>query len=166
MSDQGRKSIASATIFGLLFVAIGVFVVLAVTGLIPGGEKGLRAPVWVAVCAGGVFVLAGCTVLLRAAAGGNLDDSEMPAGSPFWMRFVQYFIGLAVVAGLAAIGSWIAFAPGEREFTMTAPIVGSGRGSELTGRIVFGIGAVMVWVMFVVFAVSWKRKLFRRDARS
>jgi hypothetical protein len=165
MSEKRGKSLASAVILGLLFVAMGAFVVLAVTGIIPEGQKGLGAPVWVAVCAGGLFVLAGGAVLLRTAAGGNLDDGEMPANAPFWMRLAQYFIGLAIVAGLASIGSWVAFAPGEREFTVTSTLTGRAPANEWIGRIVFGIGAVIVWAMLVVFAVSWKRKLFGRNAR-
>lgn len=145
---------------GLFAVAMGIIPMLMVTGVL---SSTLHAPLWVGVLAGGVFILAGSALVLRWFAGGDANDGEMPKSAPLWLRAVYYLMGLAVIGALAAIGTWVAFGPGTRAFSVSIPFLGSGPGNEWIGRGAFGLGAILTWLFFVVAAVSWSRKL-RRDA--
>ena len=142
---------------GLVAIAMGAMVMLAVTDVLPG--KGARAPVWVGVCAGLVFMLAGGALVLRWFAGGETHDGEMPRGTSFWQRAVYYLIGLICIGALAAIGTWVAFGPGPRAFSMSIPFLGKGPASEWLGRGVFGVGAVLVWLFFIVAARRYWQRL-------
>jgi hypothetical protein len=148
-------------LIGLLAIAMGAFAMLAVGGLLPG--KGAGAPLWIGVAGGMVFVFAGGALVLRWFAGGNTDDAELPEESPRWLRASYSLIGLACIGMLAAIGSWIAFGPGERAFTMTIPFLGSGPGNPWVGRIAFGVGALVSWLFFVLAARSYWRRLSRNS---
>lgn len=55
---------------------------------------------------------------------------------------MQYLIGLCIFACLGAISSWIAFGPGERQFSGTF-MFGDAATNSAIGRIAFGTGAVM-----------------------
>ena len=64
----------------------------------------------------------------------------------------------------ASIASWIAFGPGEREFSGGAsagPVSVGGSGGETVGRVMFGFGAVLLWLMEVLIAVKLIRSLGR-----
>ena len=80
--------------------------------------------------------------MLRALAGGTAENGDLPADAPLWLRALYYAMGLAVVGTLAAIGTWVAFGPGERTFSTTIPFLASGP-SESSGSdaIAFGAGA-------------------------
>ena len=78
----------------------------------------------------------------------------LPADAPAWMGFLQYSSMPAIWACFAIIGTWIAIGPGERGFTGTGS-------NETTGRIAFGIGAVIVWLVTLAFAVGALRR-YRR----
>ncbi|GMU34899.1 MAG: hypothetical protein HS101_02025 [Planctomycetia bacterium] len=58
-----------AVIFGSLFVAMGVFICLMVTGVIPSKTKSADAPPWVGVIAGSIFAIAGLWVVLHGLGG-------------------------------------------------------------------------------------------------
>jgi hypothetical protein len=81
------------------------------------------------------------------------------------MRMGQYLIGVAIFASLAAIGSWIAFGPGERAFSGSIGFVAGDVGA-IVGRIVFGTGAVIAWLGAIAFAVSGTRNLLGRARAS
>ena len=142
---------------GIAAIAMGAMVILAVTGVLPG--KGAQAPAWVVVCAGLVFVLAGGALVLRWLAGGETHDGELPKGSPVWLRAVYYLIGLICIGSLAAVGTWVAFGPGVRAFSMSIPFLGQGPANEWVGRALFGVGAVLIWLFFILAARSYWRKL-------
>lgn len=162
MTDQKPGSAKELLFIGLFAIAMGVITVLIAGGVIPAKPaKGPHAPMWLAVISGSIFLLAGAAIVLRALAGGTAHDGELPADAPFWLRLVYYIIGLAVVGALAAIGTWVAFGPGERAFSVTIPFLGEGPANEWIGRAAFGAGAVITWLLFVAFAVSWWRKLKR-----
>jgi len=122
-------------------MAAGAFVVAGAIGWIP-----LRlspgVPRWVGAAAGFVFILGGIAIALP----------------PQAVRLVGV-AGAMLVTLLAAIGGWIAFAPGARHFTSSASsgaVAVSSEGSEWAGRIVFGIGAVLCGAFA---AYLWKRAL-------
>jgi hypothetical protein len=74
---------------------------------------------------------------------------------------VQYLIGVAIFASFGAIGSWIAFGPGERAFSGSFFFL-SGEANAAVGRIAFGIGAVIVWICTIGLAVLGTRRFLGR----
>jgi len=166
MSDGNAGTAKEKTVIGLAVGAFGLYIVLV--GLrvlpVPGGDQSLHAPFWVAVCAGFVFLLAGLNVFVQGIGRANAN-AELPADAPAWMAAVQYGSVPALLACLAATGTWIAFAPGERVFSDTLEAAGADT-SALVGRIVFGTGAVIVWLCALIFAVSGWRRFRKMRARS
>ncbi len=161
MSAKPRQATSlELLLIGLLAIAMGALAMLAVSGLLPA--KSADAPLWIGVAGGMVFVFAGGALVLRWFAGGSADDAELPQDSPRWLHASYYLIGLACIGMLAAIGSWIAFGPGERAFTMTIPSLGEGPSNPWVGRIAFGVGALVSWLFFVLAARSYWRRLTRR----
>jgi hypothetical protein len=162
MTDQKPASKRELLFIGLFAIAMGVITVLIAGGVIPAKPaKGPHAPMWLAVLSGSIFLLAGAAIMLRALAGGTAENGDLPADAPLWLRVLYYAMGLAVVGTLAAIGTWVAFGPGERTFSTTIPFLASGPANEWVGRAAFGTGAVIAWLMFAAFAVAWWRKLKR-----
>jgi len=90
-----------------------------------------------------------------------MHERELPRGVPLQLRVAYYFLGLAVVGALATVGTWVAFGPGERAFAVSLPFPVSSPANPWIGRSVFGVGAVLTWLFFVVAAVAWWRKLVR-----
>jgi hypothetical protein len=146
---------AAAMAGGAYFVAVGA-------GLlpIPGGPANLHGPLWLVLCVGLAFFLAGVAIVIQTLGHAN-DNGDLPAGAPFWIRLLQYLIGLAIFACFGLIGTWVAFGPGERHFSGTLPFADPAANAAI-GRIVFGIGAVIVWLCTAAFAAFGFRKLFDR----
>ena len=105
--------------WGLFAIAIGAMIMLVAAGMLP--SKGEQAPAWVVACAASIFVLAGGLLVLRSFMGGDTNDRELPPSAPFWLRTIYYVAGLGIVAALATIGTWVAFGPGERAFSIAIP---------------------------------------------
>ena len=165
MSDQTDLSPRGRLAFGMLFVLAGLPILLIGLGVLKPDPAGIHAPLWVIACAGLAFMAAGASVALGAGAGTVARDGGLPATAPWPLRAAQYVASHSVVVMLATIGSWIALGPGEREFTSTVSAFGissSGRGGEMTSRIVFGLGAAMCWLFFVAAAKHGWRKLRNR----
>ncbi len=150
---------------GVLAAAIGVYFSLVGAGAlpVPGGPKNLHAPLWIVLCAGLAFLLAGIAALMQAAGRAN-EQGELPADAPQWQRVVQYLIGLALFVCFGAIASFIAFAPGPREFSGSTIGVAAPAGA-IIGRTAFGIGAIIIWLATIAVAVSGARKLMSGSAR-
>lgn len=160
MQDSADRLTAGQLRFwGTVMAALGALLMLAAAGVLP--SKGEQAPAWVIACAASTFVLAGGLLVLRSFMGGDMNDRDLPRDVPLLLRALYYAGGLGIVAALAAVGSWIAFGPGARAFSVSIPFLGSGPGNEWTGRAVFGAGAALTWLFFVVAAVAWWRKLIR-----
>ncbi len=147
--------------WGLLSIAIGVFIVLQALGVVP--TSSMNAPAWVGVLGGLVFVLGGGAVVIQAVGGAPASTGELPASAPGWMRVAQYLGVLIVFGAFALIGSWIAFGPGEREIAVSLG-GSSGPAPALVGRAAFGFGAVITWLCFAGALVSGLRQL--RDGRA
>lgn len=133
----GPASPGTARFAGTLFLGTGVFILAVATGFIEADPGSMRAPREVLACAGLAFALAG--VLLVAQ--GRLSES------------MGGILAAALVTSLALIPTWLAFGPGTRRFD------GSGTAIALLfewdparlGRIVFGMGAVLMWA-YALFA--------------
>ena len=161
--DQSPSSRGTTIGLGAITAAIGFYIVLVGVGVLPlPGEA--RAPMWVVMLAGLCFLLGGLGVLLPAAFTGEVrNDGELPAGSPHWLRVFQYLLVLTLFAAFAMIGSFIAFGPGARSFSVSAPIGSTSEGNEVFGRVAFGLGAIITWLCLLLVAVSGWRKLVGRD---
>ena len=155
-SPPSRLTLIVATLltagFGLYFALIGLGVLP-----VPGGPKNLHGPLWIVLAAGVAFLLGGIAVTLQDAGGADLDTGELPSDAARWVRVAQYLIGVTIFACFGLIGSWIAFGPGERAFSGKIP------GGATLGRILFGIGALLVWLGLIAYAVSGARKLLRGE---
>jgi hypothetical protein len=146
---------------GALTAAMGLGIVLISLEVIPAGKA--NAPMWVVTLAGLCFLLGGLAILIPAAVTGEARrDGEIPVGAPQWLRVLQYLFGLALFACFASIGSWIAFGPGARSFGINLPFLSTVEGSDMLGRIAFGIGALIAWLGLIGFTVHGWRKLVRK----
>jgi len=140
---------------GLLSVAIGLVPILIATGVI-APERGHAAPSpgWLAILTGLLFVIGGLAVVVQGACTGQgRPHHDLPASAPRWLRAVYHLMILAVIASLAAIVTWVAVGPGERHFGGSVAFLG-----ETFGRVIFGIGAALSWLIAIAVAVSLARR--------
>ena len=125
MDQQDPPSRRTLIACGALAAAAGGYVILISLGVVPPpGEKNPHAPHWLVFCAGLAFVLAGVALGVRACAG------DHAAGGASCRRThragctrLQYLLVMAIIACFAAIGSFIAFAPGPRSFGISLPFM-------------------------------------------
>ena len=127
--------------FTAIFVGAGLFIALIAGGVIPVDPDSIHAPRWVLGAAGMVFMIGG---VMAAAGPTNPRLNDVLAGT--------------LIACMASIATWIAFGPGEREFTgglSLGPLSLWGESGPSTGRIAFGFSAILLWalVAFVLYRV-------------
>jgi hypothetical protein len=147
-----RPSPPVAILMFLAFFACGAAVLALATGVLSAPPGALEAPRWVIGCLGAVF-MAGALVPLNAT-----------FSLPGW---VNQLVALTVGVGLAMAFNWVAFFPGERHFTGAIAVPGmqlSAPTSQTTGRIMFGLGALLADAL--VLAGLWRQmRLWVRAAR-
>jgi hypothetical protein len=162
MSEPTPATPRQMLIYSAIAAAIGVYFGLVGLRLlpIPGGSGNLHAPLWLVFCIGLVFVLAAGTLFIQGLGHANAA-AELPAAAPQWMRIVQFLVALAIFVLFGLIATWVAFGPGEREFSGSVPI--GGPAGDLAGRIVFGFGAVITWLGTLAVGVYGFRKFMRRS---
>lgn len=134
----------AALLSGLLFVAGGVFPVLAAFDIGPLGREDIQGPPWLGFVAGGTFVAAGLAIIT----------------GPRATLLNSLFAALAL-AGLAALGNWVAFGAGERvcSGSISLPWVwGEGDLAGLACRIPFGLGAAITDAFLVWMIVATLQK--------
>ena len=162
MSQQKPLTPGARIVIGAIVALAGLPMVLAGLGMLPPDPKSIHAPLWVILCAGLAFMLAGATVALGAV--GNAEaDGTLTADAPFGLRLAQYLMGLSIVGALALVESWVAFGPGERNFKSAISFLGMSQAfvaDEMIGRALFGIAAVLFWVFLIAVARKGWRKLF------
>jgi hypothetical protein len=142
---------------GALCALMGLVILFVALGIIPTDESKLHAPHWVVGAAGLMFFLAGIAILT----GPPPDTPE--ASRTTWRTFL---LGLGIVGALAAVFNWVAFGPGPRAFggSVSIPFVSvSGASSERSGRIAFGIAAVVIDAFAVWVIVRGLRDLLGRE---
>lgn len=163
MRNNTPASPRTTFVCGLIAVALGLFLLLVGFGIVPVNPRSVHAPMWTIWGAGVAFMLAGLSISVGAIHGVS-PTGDLPKNTGWWMRLFYYVVGLVIVGALASIGTWIAFGPGERNFSGTGFFLLSAEGRNTTGRIIFGFGAVLTWLIAIAFAISGARKLFNRKS--
>jgi hypothetical protein len=138
-----------AVLFALAFALAGGAIVALSAGWIPSSPGAMHAPRWVLAAAGIMFIAGGFTPLAQL------------AGERSWLAWIS--AGAAMVC-LALIFNWIAFGPGSRQFSgsmSVGPLSSSALTDERSGRILFGVFALLLDAMLVAFAVRWIRSRAR-----
>ncbi|MDP3515381.1 MAG: hypothetical protein Q8S20_21775 [Sulfuritalea sp.] len=119
----------ASLLVGLLFVASGIFPMLAAFDIGPLGRADIQGPPWLGFVAGGIFVAAGLAIIAGPRA-----------------LLVNSLFAILALAGLAALGNWVAFGAGARACSGSLALPwlwGEGDFSGLACRIPFGLGAVI-----------------------
>jgi len=150
---------------GLFAVAGGGFVLLAAAGFIPAPEESFHAPRWVVGLCGLAFLIAGTFVLegqlfAWLGRGSRRDEFRQTV-----FKVSQYWAGASIITIFALILDWIAFGPGERQFSGSVGLpffsVTTSAG-QLIGRYVFGFCAILLNLLAVwVWAYGFRH--LRRD---
>ena len=164
MPAESQLTRRSAFWMGVLFFGCGVPPVLGALRVLPV-HPSPGVPTWMGVAAGAAFLLAGVLLFADSAAGGTNPDGSMPAAAPAYLRHIQTVAGMAIVLLMAVMLTWIAFGRGERHFssTITLPFLAyRPRNSELPGRIAFGIGASLIWLVLILGTVAALKKHLAR----
>jgi len=146
-----------AIIFGVLMAVVGI-------GIIAAGawapQKDVHAPRWVIEATGGAFLFFGSWTAVVYALGFDPKRSAETLPPPL----VQLAFFVPGIVFLALPFHWVAFGPGPRAFSgsFSLPFLWiSRRSGELSGRVAFGIGAVVMDLIVVAITVT----LLRRAAR-
>ena len=145
MSTQAQST-KGMVWFGLLFMAVGSFIIFSALDIIPTDESSFYAPRWVVAAAGWLFFAAGLTV--------SLMDSRLDVfRQSWWFYWMHGLAGLSIIFMFAFLLNWVAFGPGEREFSggISIPFItiSFDKANEFLGRVVFGIGALFFDVILV-----------------
>lgn len=161
MSTQQPATPQQLGIFGAAAGAVGLYLMLVGLGLlpVPGGPRNLHGPLWLVLLIGLVFVLAGIAMLIQLV--GQANAGELPADAPLWPRVLQYLTGLLMFGSFTMIGSGIAIGGDPHSFSGNL-LVFDGATNATIARIAFGIGAIIIWLATIGFAVAGARKLLRR----
>ena len=159
MRSQQTSSPADLYGIGIAFASAGVYFVLVGWGVLPMPGN-TASPPFIIVCAGLAFLFAGFTAVVRAKAGANDRDSELPPDAPRWTQAAYRVLAIAMAGALATIGTWIAIGSGPRAFDVSGPFIEMRTTGELIGRSVFALGAVIVWFYVIALTVTTVRKFF------
>jgi hypothetical protein len=148
-------------IIGTILAGGGFYFVLVGLGLTPAPSK-LHGPNWLALATGLVFFATGLSVLVRGWLAVPDNQPNLPADAPVAFVAIQWLAALTVIAGLASIGTWIAFGAGARHFSLSLPFVSPL--AEGVGRAAFGIGAIITWLMAAGVAYAGLNKIFGKKS--
>ena len=144
MKPAQQLTPGAAHLIGLIFVAAGIPPMLAAFDVGPLASGDINGPPWLGLAGGGVFVAAGLAIIAG-------PQAPMVGG----------VFGALALAGLAAIGNWIAFGAGERACAGSISLPGLWTGGDLSGlacRIPFGFGALITDAFLCWMIVSLLQK--------
>ena len=141
-------------------ILLGVMVALTGVTIIGvaffGSSKGFHAPRWVVACAGAAFLFFGSWLAALYATGYDptREKETLPSAR------VQLLVLVPGMLFFAAPFHWIAFGRGPREFssTFSTPFFATRHASSgLGGRVMFGIGAILIDAILVAAVVRLAR---------
>lgn len=152
-------------VLGLITVALGSVPFLAALGILPTRTpRPDDAPAWIAFAIGLAFMLAGIMVIVRGFTGADDSSSELPQTASRALRGFYDLLRLPIPVLLALIFTWVAFGPGERHFTMSVGAGGAAAatavGGQTLGRVMFGLGAVLGWIIVALMLRTLARRWF------
>ncbi|MBX9823412.1 MAG: hypothetical protein K2Y27_00310 [Xanthobacteraceae bacterium] len=145
---------------GFAFTAAGLYFMLGAGGLLPMPEA--NGPAFIVFCAGAAFLFAGLTCMVRAKTGMSDHQGDVPDHAALGLKLSYRVLGIGAMGALATIGTWIAIGSGPRAFTITGSFGEMQTSGQTLGRVVFGLGAVIVWIYVVALTVGTVRKLINR----
>ena len=162
MADQNACSPNWSLIaLGVLTATAGAYFGLVGFEIVPPPSR-VNGPIWIALFVGLVFFSSGIAVIVSGTTGAYDRAGELPADAPVWVATVYWLAGVLAAAGLAGIGTWVAFGAGNRQFSMSGFFTGSL--SEGIGRTVFGIGAIITWLLVAIMARAGAKKIFGKKS--
>lgn len=144
MGASQQTPVAGRILAGLVFVAMGLFPLLATFDIGPLDHNDINGPAWLGFASGGIFVTAGLALMVG-------ESSPLLNG----------LLALLSTAGLAAISNWIAFGAGERVCSGSVSVGwfwSDAQISDLSCRIPFGMGALFIDGFLFVFSVFYLQK--------
>ena len=147
-------------ILGLLTAGMGLLIILSAADVIPTDDEMFHAPRVLVSLAGVVFFLPGLFMLYYGVRNYLYPELVTRPVDSKQFQFGGWILAALILTCLGLIGTWAAFGPGPREFE------GGITGTEVEGRIAFGIGAVItdilalgVWVYGLRHLIAkWKRR--------
>ena len=155
MTNPDARASRLAIILGLVTAAIGLFLMLLAAGVFQSGQQSTgQEPRWIGIAIGLIFLLGGFAGVTQMVVGGNTTTGELPKTAPLWLRLSYQLSCLAIVVSLGALATWVALGPGERRFTGSGAFLG-----EAGGRVAFGIGAAIIWLVLAALAFHKIRRL-------
>jgi len=166
--DQPGQPVAQASPHdvigvGVAFSAAGLYLMLGAAGYVPMPEgNSPNSPAFIGFCAGAAFLFAGLTCIVRARAGMLNMETEIPDSAPRWMQVSYRVLAIGAAGALPTIGTYVAISPGPRAFSSSTSLIEMQTTGEVLGRTVFGLGAVIVWIIVIALTVGTVRKLFDR----
>lgn len=144
MASSQNLTPRAAFLVGLLFVASGIFPMLAAFDIGPLRQEDINGPPWLGFAAGGTFVVAGLAIIA---------GPQAPLANGLF--------AVLALAGLASIGNWVAFGFGERVCSGSISLPWLWGESDFSGlgcRIPFGIGALITDAFLCYMIVSLLQK--------
>jgi hypothetical protein len=156
-SSSARSFDRTLLALGVAFASGGFYLALVGLGLARSPSH-LNGPNWLGFAAGLVLFAAGLSALVRAWLRVPDQQPNLPDDAPAIAVAIQWLAALTVIAGLASIGTWIAFGAGTRQFAVSVPVPHSW--TEIIGRTMFGVGAVITWLIAAVMAYAGAKKIF------
>ncbi|HYK41021.1 MAG TPA: hypothetical protein VE007_01445 [Thermoanaerobaculia bacterium] len=136
---------------GAAIVAVALF----------GKDDGFHSPRWVVACAGAAFLFFGGWTAALYALGYDPKRPNETLPRPG----VQLLVLIPGLFCFAAPFHWVAFGRGPRAFSSTFSLFSfsaRGRASEISGRVMFGIGCLLIDTIIVIAVV----RLWRQQAGS
>src|ERR1051325_2565614 len=105
---------------GLALSIAGCYFMLGSLGLLPMPDA--AGPAFVVFAPGLAFLFAGLVCFIRARSGMTGSQTELPEGTPAWIRLSYPMLAIGIFGAFATIGTWVAIGSGPRDFPMAAPL--------------------------------------------